>query len=98
MASTPSGNKYFFVVIDDLSRYMWISLMGSKDKALTSFVMFKSRAEAEPGRKVETLRTDHGGEFTARVCRALHRGGNSLPLDHPIYTGSKWGGGAAKLN
>ncbi|WVZ81521.1 hypothetical protein U9M48_028888 [Paspalum notatum var. saurae] len=28
---TPSDNKYFFLLIDDLSRYMWLILLGTKD-------------------------------------------------------------------
>jgi transposase InsO family protein len=55
----------FLPLVDDLSRYMWISLMASKDQALVSFVTFRSQAEAESGRKVGTLRTDCGGGFTA---------------------------------
>jgi hypothetical protein len=63
--STPSGKQYFFLLIDDLSRYIWISLMSSKD-VLALFVAFKSRTEAESGSKVGTLRMDRDGEFT--VC------------------------------
>jgi hypothetical protein len=48
----------FLPLVDDLSRYMWISLMASKDQALVSFVTFRSQAEAESGRKVGTLCTD----------------------------------------
>jgi transposase InsO family protein len=65
--ATLSGNKFFFLLVDDLSRYMWVSLMSSKDQAMTAFMAFKGRAEAESGRKLRTLRTDHGGEFTARA-------------------------------
>jgi transposase InsO family protein len=65
--STPSGNMFFFLLVDDLSRYMWVSLMSSKDQSMASFVAFKSRTEAESGRKLGTLCTDHGGEFTARA-------------------------------
>jgi transposase InsO family protein len=68
VAINTEGNMYFFLLlIDDLSRYMWISLMASKDQAQASFMTFKSQVEAESGRKVGTLRTYHGGEFTARV-------------------------------
>jgi transposase InsO family protein len=63
--STPSGNKYFLRLVDDLSRYMWISLTSSKD-TLALFVAFKSQTEAESRRKLGTLCTDRGGEFT--VC------------------------------
>jgi hypothetical protein len=54
---TPSGNRFFFLLIDDLSRY--------KDRAMAAFMMFKAQTEAKCGRKLETLCIDHGGEFTA---------------------------------
>jgi hypothetical protein len=30
---TPIGNKYFLLLVDDYSRYMWISIIASKDQA-----------------------------------------------------------------
>jgi hypothetical protein len=65
--ATPIGNKFFFLLVDDLSRYMWDSLMSSKNQAMTMFVAFKGRAKAEFGRKLGTLRIDRGGEFMALV-------------------------------
>jgi transposase InsO family protein len=62
--TTPSGNKLFFLLVDDLSRYMWLILLSTKDQA---FMVFQARAEAEAGRKLRTLRTDRGGEFMART-------------------------------
>jgi transposase InsO family protein len=67
MSSTPGGNKFFFLLIEDLSRIMWDSLMSSKDQAMASFVLFKSRAKAKFVRKIGTFCTDHGGEFTTRA-------------------------------
>jgi hypothetical protein len=62
--STLSRNKYFFLLTDDLSKYMWVSLMSSKDQALASFMAFKSQAEADSERKIGTLHMDRGEEFT----------------------------------
>jgi hypothetical protein len=45
---------------------MWLMLLSTKDEDLAMFTTFKARAEAKAGRKVGTLRTDHGREFT--VC------------------------------
>jgi hypothetical protein len=33
---TPSGNQYFLLLVDDFSRYMWVSLMASKDCAIAA--------------------------------------------------------------
>jgi transposase InsO family protein len=65
--ATPSNNKYFFLLVDDLSRYMWLILLSTKGQAATAFTAFQARAETEAGRKLGTLRTDRGGEFTART-------------------------------
>ncbi|WVZ90938.1 hypothetical protein U9M48_037188 [Paspalum notatum var. saurae] len=64
--TTPSGNKLFFLLVDDLSRYMWLILLSTKDQASMVFTAFQARAEAEAARKLRTLRTDRGDEFTAR--------------------------------
>jgi len=44
---------------------MWLQLLTSKDEAATAIKKFKMRAEAESGKKLHVLRTDHGGEFTS---------------------------------
>jgi transposase InsO family protein len=48
--ATPGGRCYFLLLVDDLSRYMWVVVLGSKE-------------EVECGRKLRVLRTDNGGEF-----------------------------------
>jgi transposase InsO family protein len=65
MPATLGGKRYFFLLVDDVSRYMWLVLLAMKDEALAAFTAFQARAEADAGRKIGTLRTDRGGEFTA---------------------------------
>jgi transposase InsO family protein len=65
--ATPSGNKLFLLLVDDLSRYMWLVLLSSKDQAADAIKRFLARAEVEAGRKLRTLRTDRSGEFTAHA-------------------------------
>lgn len=66
--STPSGNKFFLLLlIDDLSRYMWLLLLSSKDQAADVIRRFKAGSEGESEKKLRTLRTDREGEFTAQV-------------------------------
>jgi transposase InsO family protein len=52
--ATPGGRRYFLLLVDDLSRYMWVVVLGSKGEA----------TKAECGRKLRVLRTDNGSEFT----------------------------------
>ena len=63
--ATPSGNRYFLLLVDDFSRFMWVSLLPSKDAATTAIKRIQAAAERKTGKKMVTLRTDRGGEFAA---------------------------------
>ena len=76
---TPNGSKYFLLLVDDRSRYMWVAMLPSKDRAGEAIKEIKAQAEGESGRKLGTLCTDRGGEFTshefAEYCagEGIHR-------------------------
>ena len=57
---TPSGNRYFFLLVDDYSRVMWVYMLKSKDETFGVLV------ENETGVKLKTFRSDHGGEFLSK--------------------------------
>jgi transposase InsO family protein len=63
--ATPGGRRYFLLLVDDLSRYMWVMVLGSKGEAVNTIRRVQVAAEAECGRKLRVLRTDNGSEFTA---------------------------------
>jgi transposase InsO family protein len=62
---TPTGNAYFLLLVDDMSRFMWLTLLRSKADALAAIMSFQARVERECGKKLKVLRTDNGGEFTS---------------------------------
>jgi hypothetical protein len=62
--ATPGGRRYFLLLVDDLSRYMWVMILGSKGEAANTIRRVQVAAEAKCGRKLRVLRTDNGGEFT----------------------------------
>ncbi|WVZ49092.1 LOW QUALITY PROTEIN: hypothetical protein U9M48_000473, partial [Paspalum notatum var. saurae] len=62
---TPSGNRYFLLLIDDYSRFMWLVLLPTKDGASAAIKHIQAAAERKSGEKLGALRTDRGGEFTA---------------------------------
>jgi hypothetical protein len=35
--ATTAGNKYFLLIVDDFSRYMWVVLLKRKDQAFKRF-------------------------------------------------------------
>jgi transposase InsO family protein len=62
--ATPGRRCYFLLLIDDLSRYMWVVVLGSKGEAADDISRAQATAKAECGHKLRVLRTDNGGEFT----------------------------------
>jgi hypothetical protein len=59
--ATPGGRRYFLLLIDDLSRYMWVVVLGSKGEVANAIRHAQAAAEAECGRKLCVLCTDNGG-------------------------------------
>jgi transposase InsO family protein len=63
---TPSGKRYFLLLVDDHSRYMWVALLATKDEAPVAIRHIQAAAERKSGKQLCALRTDWGGggEFT----------------------------------
>jgi hypothetical protein len=53
--TTLGRRRYFLLLVDDATRYMWVALLAAKSEA----------AVEECGRKLRVLRTDNSGEFMA---------------------------------
>jgi hypothetical protein len=62
---TPGGWRYFLLLIDDATRYMWVVLLTAKWEASSAIKRIQAVAEKECGCKLRVLRADNGGEFTA---------------------------------
>jgi transposase InsO family protein len=63
---TPSGNRYFLLLVDDYSRYMWIALLPTKDGAAAAIKRIQVATERKTGERIRALRTDKGGEFLVK--------------------------------
>lgn len=61
--ATPGGKDTFLLLVDDHSRYMWLSLLARKSDALEAIQRFQVQVEVETRRHLRVLRTDCGGEF-----------------------------------
>jgi hypothetical protein len=66
-----AGNKYFLLIVDDFSRYMWVVLLKRKDQGLQAFRIVKMAAEVEAEAKLKALRTDQDGEFKSNEFKAF---------------------------
>jgi hypothetical protein len=63
--ATLRGNKYFLLLVNDLSRYMWVAVIPSNDRTTATIKDIHARVEGESGLKLKALRINRGGEFTA---------------------------------
>jgi transposase InsO family protein len=62
--ATPGGRRYFLLLVDDTTRYMWAVLLDSKVAAADAIKRHQAAAE-ECGCKLRVLHTENGGKFTA---------------------------------
>ena len=59
------GHRFFVTFIDDFSRKTWVFFLSHKSQVLDKFRQFVHLVETSTGKRVQTLRTDNGGEFTS---------------------------------
>jgi transposase InsO family protein len=59
----PGGKRYFLLMVDDFSRFMWLVLLTTKDEAEMAIHRVKAGAEVQSGCMLRMLRTNHGREF-----------------------------------
>jgi hypothetical protein len=60
------GSLYYVIFIDDYSRKTWLYLLKTKDEVFNKFQEFKAEIENLTNKKIKTLRTDNGGEYTSK--------------------------------
>ncbi|KAC9145043.1 hypothetical protein E3N88_46293 [Mikania micrantha] len=53
------------LIVDDHSRFMWAYMLKEKREAFGKFKTFKAMVETQFQKRVKSLRTDRGGEFTS---------------------------------
>jgi hypothetical protein len=63
--ATLGGQRYFLLLVDDLSRYMWVVVLRSKGEAADTIRHAQAAMEVGCGHKLCVLCTDNGGEFMA---------------------------------
>lgn len=63
--SSFGGNRYFISFIGDYTRKVWVYCIQQKSEAFQKFKDFKAEVENFTRLKINTLRTDRGGEYIA---------------------------------
>ena len=59
------GCSYLLLFVDDFSRMNWVHFLKKKSKSFEKFKIFHQLIENGVKEKIDTLRTDNGGEFTS---------------------------------
>jgi hypothetical protein len=62
--ATSGGRRYFLLLVNDFSRYMWVVVLGSKGEAADAIRRAQAVVEAECVHKLCVLRTENSSEFT----------------------------------
>jgi hypothetical protein len=47
--ATPGGKRYFLLLVDDKSRFMWLALLAAKSDTLAALKKFQAKVEVETG-------------------------------------------------
>jgi hypothetical protein len=67
------GSSYYVIFIDDYSRKTWLYLLKTKDEVFNKFQEFKAEIENLTNKKIKTLRTDNGGEYTSKEFVSFYK-------------------------
>ena len=59
------GAEYFVTFIDDQTRHVWAYSLKHKSEVFRCFLEWKAMTERSSERKLVTLRSDNGGEYTS---------------------------------
>jgi hypothetical protein len=60
------GCKYYVSFTDDYTRYTWLTLLHTKDKALDTYTAFAAWVKTQHGATIKHLHSDRGGEYTGK--------------------------------
>uniref|UniRef100_A0AAV1UYS4 Integrase catalytic domain-containing protein n=1 Tax=Peronospora matthiolae TaxID=2874970 RepID=A0AAV1UYS4_9STRA len=83
---TFSGKRYFVTFINEYSHYCVVYLLQNKSEVATKFAQFVALAETQTGKRVKTLRSDNGGEYTSRTMSKFCADHGIMQKFTPPYT------------
>jgi len=92
-----TGEKYFITFIDEASGRVSISLLRTKDGALTAFQAYRAHAEKPSRKEILSLRSDGGGEYMSKEFRKYLADSRIQHIVSPAYSPSQ-NGRAARMN
>uniref|UniRef100_H3HA05 Integrase catalytic domain-containing protein n=1 Tax=Phytophthora ramorum TaxID=164328 RepID=H3HA05_PHYRM len=94
---TFGGKRYFVTFIDDKSHFCVVYLLRNKSEVAAKFAEFVAFAETQTGKRVKTLRSDNGGEYTSGAMAKFCADRGIVQKFTPPYT-SQLNGAAERMN
>lgn len=67
LVTSRTRNRYILTFIDDYTRKMRLYFLATKSQTLDYFKQFRALVETSTTQKIETLRSDRGGEYTSQL-------------------------------
>ncbi len=91
------GAEYFLTLLDDKTHYTWVYPLKTKDQVFERFKEWQAEVENFTGKRVKTLRTDGGGEYTSKAFEA-HLKACGIRQELTIPKTPEHNGAAERLN
>ena len=91
------GAEYFLTFLDHHTHYCWVYPLKRKDQTFSCFRDWKAEVENRTGRKLKTLRTDNGGEYTSTEFQNYLKG-SGIRHELTIPKTPEQNGAAERLN
>ena len=81
--------RYFLIFTDNKSRKFWIYFLQIKSQTFEKFKYFRNQVENQTNKKIGTIRSDCGGEYTSKAFKEFCKCLNSSLAYHCKYTPTK---------
>ncbi|KAG8492723.1 hypothetical protein CXB51_010438 [Gossypium anomalum] len=84
--TSPNGNRYFALFIDDCTRFCWVTFLKQKSDVADFFCKFKALVENQANCKLKCLRSDNGTEYVSQRFQKICDDAGILHQLTTIYT------------
>ena len=78
--------SYFATFLDDMTRYVEISLLSSKSEVFDAYKEFKTREETQSGLKIKRFHADNAPEYKSQGMLDLHKASGTVATYSAPYT------------
>jgi histone deacetylase 1/2 len=88
-----SGYKYYLVILDDCSHYIWTFPLRLKSETFSNLVHFFAYVRTQFGTTIKSVQCDNGREFDNSVAHTFFLShGVALRMSCPLHVPAKWQG------